>query len=72
MLVGASRKRFLGHLTGQTTAADRDFATSSACAIAIERGAQAIRVHNVRAGYDTARVADAIRAARLSDSTVIL
>jgi dihydropteroate synthase len=72
MLVGASRKRFLGHLTGQVPAAARDYATSSACAMAIERGAKAIRVHNVRAGHDTARVADAIKAARLADSTAIL
>jgi dihydropteroate synthase len=68
-MVGLSRKRFLGHLTGREAAADRDFATSSACAIAIHQGADAIRVHNVRAAYDTARIADAIFSSSVERST---
>jgi dihydropteroate synthase len=43
-LVGLSRKRFLGELTGRD-ATDRDRATAAACAAAAERGARLFRVH---------------------------
>lgn len=58
MLVGPSRKAFLGQVTGRA-AADRDVATAAACTICIADGADAIRVHNVLAGSDVARVCDA-------------
>lgn len=58
MLVGPSRKGFLGQATGRA-AADRDIATAAACSISIVDGANAIRVHNVSAGVDVARVCDA-------------
>ncbi len=51
MLVGPSRKRFLGSVTGLPME-DRDRATATACALAYERGARLFRVHEVgrRAG----------------------
>ncbi len=44
--VGLSRKRFLGAATGRPVE-DRDRATAVACALAWERGARLLRVHNV-------------------------
>ncbi len=62
LVVGASRKSFLGKLTGRDVAA-REVATAAAHAIAIERGAAMVRVHDVAAQKDAVAVADAIRRA---------
>ena len=66
MLVGVSRKGFLGEVTGRAgkDAKDRDPATAAACAAAIAAGADVVRVHDVAAVVDAVRVADAVRAAR--------
>jgi len=47
ILVGASRKRFLGTLSGVDDAAGRDAASIAAHLIAVQHGAAAIRVHDV-------------------------
>ena len=47
VLVGASRKRFLGTLSGVDDAAERDAASIAAHLIAVQHGATAIRVHDV-------------------------
>ena len=60
VLVGPSRKRFIGEATG-TPADDRVYGTASAIAIAIANGARIVRVHDVAAGVQAVRVADAIR-----------
>ncbi|HSC59388.1 MAG TPA: dihydropteroate synthase [Gemmatimonadales bacterium] len=57
MMVGPSRKRFLGHATGRDLA-DRDRATAAACLLAWERGARLFRVH------EPAAVRDALALAR--------
>lgn len=59
ILVGASRKRFLGAILG-TEADDRLEGTAAAVALAIAGGADLVRVHDVRAMARVARVADAI------------
>ena len=64
MLVGVSRKGFLGEVTGRADALDRDPATAAACAAAVAAGADVVRVHDVAAVVDAVRVADAARAAR--------
>jgi dihydropteroate synthase len=51
VLVGPSRKRFLGAATGLPLE-DRDRATAAACALAWERGARIFRVHDVAAARD--------------------
>lgn len=63
VLVGPSRKSFLGTLTGDP-AGERDAATQAACAVAIFAGADAVRVHDVAAARRTAAVALALRGAR--------
>ncbi|MFF4763470.1 dihydropteroate synthase [Streptomyces sp. NPDC001292] len=65
LLVGASRKRFLGRvLAGENgtppPTRERDAATAAVSAIAAHAGAWAVRVHEVRATADAVRVARAI------------
>jgi dihydropteroate synthase len=59
IVVGASRKSFLGQLTGRP-AGERELATAAADAIAILHGAHVVRVHDVAAQIDAVRVADAV------------
>jgi dihydropteroate synthase len=63
VLVGPSRKSFLGTLTGDPVEC-RDEATASACAVAIFAGADAVRVHDVAGAVRAAAVARALRDAR--------
>ncbi|PRZ08190.1 dihydropteroate synthase [Isoptericola sp. CG 20/1183] len=69
VLVGASRKRFLGHLLA-TDAGEpapplaRDDATAAISALAAHAGAWCMRVHAARASVDAVRVAAAWDAAR--------
>ncbi|GIL43483.1 hypothetical protein Vafri_947 [Volvox africanus] len=60
MLVGPSRKRFLGSLTGRQQPEERDAATAAACVICVSGGADLVRVHAVREVRDAVRVADAV------------
>ena len=63
VLVGPSRKAFLGALTGEPVEC-RDRATAAACAVAIFAGADAVRVHDVSEAVRAATVARALRDAR--------
>jgi len=60
LLVGVSRKRFIGEITGVDTAADRDEGTVGAAVAALARGARLFRVHDVRAVRPALDVAWAI------------
>ena len=64
VLVGPSRKSFLGELTGEGEPARRDLATHAACAVAIFAGADAVRVHDVAGARIAAQVSLALREAR--------
>ncbi|HXV35908.1 MAG TPA: dihydropteroate synthase, partial [Myxococcota bacterium] len=63
VLVGPSRKSFLGELTGDPVEC-RDRATAAACAVAVFAGADALRVHDVAGALRAAAVARAAREAR--------
>jgi dihydropteroate synthase len=63
LLFGASRKTFLGRLTGRDVPADRVAATVAANVLALERGASVFRVHDVAPTLDALRVAAATLAA---------
>jgi len=68
ILIGPSRKSFIGHLLRDASGAPapvtaRLHGTMAAVTAAILRGAQIVRVHDVKAAVETARVADAIRLA---------
>ncbi|MGX5668094.1 dihydropteroate synthase [Rhizobium daejeonense] len=62
LLVGTSRKRFLGTVTGREPM-DRDAATAATTALLRLNGASVFRVHNVAINRDALRVADAMMAA---------
>jgi dihydropteroate synthase len=59
ILVGPSRKRFLGSVTGLPVE-DRDRVTATACALAHNRGARLFRVHAVAAAREALALADAV------------
>jgi len=66
VLVGSSRKSFLGRLTGDAVS-ERGAATQAADAIAVFQGAAGLRVHDVAASARTAAVAQALRRARAGE-----
>ena len=60
LMVGVSRKAFIGQLTGKP-AAERIFGTAAAVTVAVMGGAAAVRVHDVAQMRDVVRVAEALR-----------
>ncbi|MBP1133897.1 dihydropteroate synthase [Arthrobacter sp. PvP023] len=73
ILVGASRKRFLGTLltvAGKAAApGERDHATAAITAISAARGAWAVRVHDVGPSLDAVKVAARMSAGPLGHSS---
>lgn len=63
LLIGASRKRFIGHFTGQD-ADNRDIGTSATSVVARMKGAQLFRVHDVATNIQALAMADAVIASR--------
>ena len=66
LLVGVSRKAFIGTITGRTAAEERLWGSLAATAIAVYNGAAVIRTHDVAATRDAIRIAAAIRDAQRS------
>jgi dihydropteroate synthase len=62
LMVGVSRKSFIGQITGKPVG-ERVFGTAGAVAAAVLAGASAVRVHDVAAMRDVVRVAEALSAA---------
>lgn len=62
LLFGCSRKGFLGKMAGGAPVDDRLPATIAANVMAVERGAQIVRVHDVMENQQAMRVVDAILA----------
>lgn len=60
LLVGTSRKRFIGELLGGLPPPDRVEGTAATVALSIAAGADVVRVHDVAHVARTIRVADAI------------
>ena len=60
VLVGTSRKSFLGRILDEPDPAERDVATAATVAIAATRGAAIVRVHNVEMTRQAVLIADAI------------
>ena len=63
LLVGTSRKRFIGHAT-ERDAAGRDIGTSATTALLRAAGAAVFRVHDVAVNRDAMAIADAMIAER--------
>ena len=60
LLVGVSRKRMIGDLTGETVPSERVHGSVAAALAAVARGAQIIRVHDVKATADAVKVWQAV------------
>lgn len=60
LLIGVSRKRMIGELTGETNAAERVHGSVAAALASVARGAQIVRVHDVKATADALKVWDAL------------
>ena len=61
VLIGTSRKGFLGKITGSDDPKARVFGTVATGVVSYERGATLFRVHDVRANRDALEVATAVR-----------
>lgn len=61
LLVGPSRKSFIGKVTGKTDPADRLLGTAASVALAVAGGAHIVRVHDVAAMRDCVALVDAVR-----------
>jgi dihydropteroate synthase len=66
LLIGPSRKAFIGKILGNAPADKRVFGTAAAVALSIMKGANIIRVHDVKEMAEVAKVADAISRERVS------
>lgn len=60
ILIGPSRKRFLGELCSRPTAVERDPATIASVTAGVLGGANIVRVHNVKDNLDAVKLCDAI------------
>lgn len=60
VLLGTSRKSFIGRITG-TEVDERAIGTAATISIGVLKGADIVRVHDVKEGVQAARMADAIR-----------
>jgi len=63
LLVGVSRKGFIGELAGGRASGERLHGTAAAVALAVAGGARLVRVHDVAAMRDVVRVAEAVAGA---------
>lgn len=60
LLIGVSRKRMIGELTGEAEAAERVHGSVAAALASVARGAQIVRVHDVKATADALKVWNAL------------
>jgi len=61
VLVGTSRKSFIGKITGKEKPADRIFGTAATVALCVAAGVSIVRVHDVEEMVDVVRVVEAMR-----------
>ncbi len=63
ILIGTSRKSFIGNILGNISPEERIMGTAATVAIGIINGADIVRVHDVREMVDVVKIADAIKRA---------
>jgi dihydropteroate synthase len=66
LLIGPSRKAFIGRILDKAPAQARIFGTAAAVAISIMKGANIVRVHDVKQMAEVAKVTDAIKRESIS------
>jgi dihydropteroate synthase len=67
ILIGLSRKAFIGKILGDVPAEERLEGTAAAVAVSIVNGANIVRVHDVKEMVRVAKVADAIKRTRVTE-----
>ncbi|MDD5286810.1 MAG: dihydropteroate synthase [Desulfuromonadaceae bacterium] len=60
ILIGTSRKSFIGNVLGQDTASERLYGTLATVALSVANGASILRVHDVHAMREAADMAQAV------------
>ena len=60
LLIGTSRKSFIGQILDKKEPSDRIWGTAGSCSYAITQGADILRVHDVAIMSDVAKVTDAL------------
>jgi dihydropteroate synthase len=60
VLVGPSRKSFIGKITGKENPAKRIFGTAAAVALCVSAGVSVVRVHDVAEMADVVKVVQAV------------
>ncbi|MBW8002010.1 MAG: dihydropteroate synthase [Planctomycetes bacterium] len=61
VLVGTSRKRFIGEITGRENASERVFGTAATVAWCVSKGVSVVRVHDVTEMVDVVKVSNKIK-----------
>jgi dihydropteroate synthase len=69
VVIGASRKSFIGRITGRPDPADRVAGTAAINVLAYERGARVFRVHDVAPSHDALAMAAATVSRRWTATT---
>jgi len=67
VLVGTSRKSFIGALTGKEKAAERIYGTAATVALCVAAGVSVVRVHDVAQMVDVVKVANIIVKAEMGN-----
>ncbi|MHC4728242.1 MAG: dihydropteroate synthase, partial [Planctomycetota bacterium] len=60
VLVGTSRKSFIGKITGREKPSDRIFGTAATVALSAKAGVSIVRVHDVAEMVDVVKVTNAV------------
>ena len=68
LMIGTSRKSFIGKLLNDAPAYERLFGTIASVVAAVLKGAHIIRVHDVKATVEAVRIADAVLSAERAQS----
>jgi dihydropteroate synthase len=61
ILIGASRKAFIGKVLGVDNPSQRDIGTLAVTAASVMNGANMVRVHDVKRSVEVVRMAEAIK-----------
>jgi dihydropteroate synthase len=67
LVIGTSRKGFIGKITGEPEPRNRLFGTAASVAWAVANGAAIVRVHDVRPMVQVVRMIEAIRSGEVKD-----
>jgi dihydropteroate synthase len=60
ILIGTSRKSFIGQIINKTNPKERIWGTAATCCVAIANGTDILRVHDIAEMYDVCRTADVL------------